>query len=222
METTLNYWDKTIILQHHDDYLVKWYKENNRFYESEFLEYSLKRMQGREWVIYDVWANIWNHTLFRLMNWHDVISFEPSKDNFELLRNNILQSQKDLQKEQNSLQVVIHKQALSNGQYNYSIESNMKNRWNDTVSITKAESESKTIMLDEYSQPCKLIKIDVEWMELEVLQWALITIQRFLPDIMVEINNNMVIRYLENLWYVRSSSREKSKTIYFVHRVYAW
>lgn len=59
----------------------------------------------------------------------------------------------------------------------------------------------------------KLIKVDVEELELEVLQSWFMLIQRYLPDLMVEVNDKKTLDYILWLWY------KKNKTIYFSHKI---
>jgi FkbM family methyltransferase len=57
--------------------------------------------------------------------------------------------------------------------------------------------------LDSYlfNQKVDLIKIDVEWMELEVLEWWRETIDKNKPIIMIEIKSIDIHNYLSDIWY---------------------
>ena len=201
-------------LYHHDDYLGKHIQKNKEFYEIDFLKFSHEKLKNNTWIIIDIWANIWNHTVYRARKGHKVIAVEPSPDNIEILKINCWALEN----------VATLWRAVSNVCVPIQIIEHESNRWEDTIKIVE-ESSARTHLTDEILElfdegPVKLIKIDVEGMELNVLMWASAIIQRFLPDLMVEINNKTTMRYLKHLWYEVKYKRVNNKTVYLSHKIF--
>lgn len=199
-------------IHHHDDFVGRHISENKEYYEKDFLDFSKKRLQWKEGVIIDVWANVGNHTQYRLRHWFSVMAFEPSEDNFELLKKNV-KSYEDY---------VLSPTALSNTIKNYTMDINKWNRWWDKVVKSDDENEKQTALLDNiglvFQNNVLLIKVDVEGMEKKVLQWAYLVIQRYLPDLLVEINDPKTAAYIHSLGYEKKWWRNKNSNIYFVHK----
>lgn len=196
---------------HHDDYLwkilAKW-----QYYEKEWLVYSMWMAGKKEWLILDIWSNIGNHTLYRALKWQSVIAFEPDLQNYELLKKNV----------GNFTTVRLYNDAVSNIEMPYDVVSVKANMWANHLKKNYA-SHKTTVLIDdiiEKRERVKLIKVDVEWWELEVLMGAYNTIMRNLPDLMVEVNNIETLKYIQHLWYVKVYWQQKNKTFYFVHKIF--
>ncbi len=193
-------------IETHDDYLwkiLRW----NKFYEESYLKFSLTQLKQDWWFILDIWANIWNHTLFWLYKWFYVNSFEPIRKNYRLLHCNVfwnsLWDNSELYKfgfwekeETIKLQVFAHNMWACR-----------RWEWWEDVTIH---------LLDNYNfWKIQLIKIDVEWMEWKVIRWWLETIKKYKPDLMVEINKQETRDLIESLWYKKIFWKWNNKTIYF-------
>lgn len=204
-----------ITLETHDDYLGKIISQTGDYYESEILNYSLEHLNEGDGVIFDVGANIWNHTVFWASHWLGVIFFEPIEENFSLASKNL---------NNNNLWFICEWQSLgvSNRLWKMNMETHRTNMWACRKSETWREVFLSTldIKTGAMSKDIQLIKVDVEGMELRVLQGAFLTIQRFLPDLIVEINNKQTMRYIEFLWY-KAIFRE-NKTLYLKHKIKLW
>lgn len=174
-----------------DDYLWNILLNTNEFYELWLLEYSINEIIDKNWVILDIWANIWNHSLYWALKWQKVISFEPDEETFKLLNINTSKYSN----------ISIYNYALSDKIYLYKMKINKLNRWANTV-VPWWLRETK-IIDNIISDKVKLIKIDVEWMELEVLKWSEKTINKHHPDMIVEIKNKETIWYIKQLWYTK-------------------
>lgn len=162
------------------DHLGRMIRSNRSFYELDLL------MKCRELylpgtAIIDVGANIGNHAVFfaTVLN-APVYAFEPHKPNHELLEINIAA---------NGLegQVLATRCAIGDidgvGTLHPGPPTNL-----GTTSVSFGTGETPVYTLDSLSirGPIGLLKIDVEGAETAVLRGAANTIQRWLPDIIVE------------------------------------
>lgn len=189
----------------HKDFLKNHYLRE-WLYEIEFLNHSLNRL--KKWdLIVDVWANIGNHTLFWLYKSFKVFSFEPIKENYSLLIDNVINN--NLEKNFAWCQYWLWEEIKEVKFIIY--ENNMwmcrEWEWDRIVKIRK---------LDEFKFEPKLIKIDVEWNELQVIKWALETIKKYKPDLMVEINNEETYNFILSLWYKKDFWKRNNKNTYFI------
>ena len=162
------------------DHMGRMIRGNRSFYELDLL------MKCRELylpgtAIIDVGANIGNHTVFfgTILN-AQVYAFEPYPPNHDLLEMNIAA---------NGLETRVHptRCALGDtdgfGSLHPGPPTNL-----GTTSISFGAGETPVRTLDSLSirAPIGLLKIDVEGAETAVLRGATATIQRWLPDIIVE------------------------------------
>lgn len=189
----------------HKDFLKNHYLRE-WLYEIEFLNHSLNRL--KKWdLIVDVWANIGNHTLFWLYKGFKVFSFEPIKENYSLLIDNVINN--NLEKNFTWCQYWLWEEIKEVKFIIY--ENNMwmcrEWEWDRIVKIRK---------LDEFKFEPKLIKIDVEWNELQVIKWALETIKKYKPDLMVEINDEETYNFILSLWYKKDFWKRNNKNTYFI------
>jgi len=191
-------------IRHHWDFLwkelSKW-----KFYEEDYLKFSITQLS--KWsVILDVWANIGNHTIYWSYKWYKVIAFEPMKENFKLLLQNIFI---------NNLwdNVEAYNFWLWEKEETVEFQVVQNNMW----ACRKWKWEKVKIrILDDYNfWKIDLIKIDVEWMELEVLKGWIETIIGYKPDLMVEINNIETLKFIEELWYKKVMWKRTNKNMYF-------
>lgn len=194
-----------IKLRTHNDYLRECLQEG-KFYELEFLKLSLDRLK-KDAIIIDVWANIWNHTIYWLYKWFTVISFEPIKKNFDLLEFNINNNKLELRS-------FIYNVWLWSKNEIVKFKVDEMNMWACKKSKDWTE-EVKINVLDNYKIKPSLIKIDVEGFELDVLKWAEKTINKYKPDLIVECNNKETQKFILNLWYKKLIN--KYKTFYFTY-----
>lgn len=207
-------WNSTILT--HNDYLWKNISKHKDYYERAYLDFSHERTKFNVWYIIDVGANIWNHSHYRATHWHKVIAIEPSIDNYNLLTQNTEQ-----------LWVICHNVAISNRVVWYWTIINNNNRWNDKIEMYHSLNKDEALFterldsFDDITQKrwVKLIKVDVEELELEVLQSWFMLIQRYLPDLMVEVNDKKTLDYILWLWYKKILWKNKNKTIYFSHKI---
>ncbi|WP_210447116.1 FkbM family methyltransferase [Vibrio crassostreae] len=167
------------------DYIQKKIAESNRPYEYKMLEDMYSRLSIGDCVL-DIGANVGNHTLYlaAVAQCH-VEAFEPNK----LLCDAISLSCKE-----NGFQdrVKVHNFALSSapGEATF-VATDESNLGSQSIELSQESAseecfEVKVIDQLEFSLPIKLMKVDVEGFELEVLKGAKELIQRDMPYIYVE------------------------------------
>lgn len=165
---------------------------NKTFYENDLLEDS-KKYLFKDAVVLDVGANIGNHSVYWGSLGCKVHSFEPNEKAVEFLRKNL-----DL----NNVNYKIYNCALSNQSGTCELVETM-----DLGECQIKENAGKIPMyrLDMFGLKPRLLKIDVEGMEYDVLMGAYFTIRNWHPVIYVEIKNNPCTfdQYLRQFNYVR-------------------
>lgn len=144
-------------------------------------------------VFVDIGANIGLHTLYAaklLANTGQVFAFEPVSSNLKLLQRNIIL---------NSLtdRVTVVPKAVSNSSQESISFYLPSDEMTETASLSKNSEnllkiEVKNVRLDDYWQtvnlPVKLIKIDVEGAELEVLRGAEYILRKWHPVLVIEVH----------------------------------
>lgn len=183
----------------------------DKFYEQEDLEASMKYL-GEGDVVLDCGANIGNHSVF----WAKicgckVIAFEPFDKNYDLLVKN---------NEVNDCGIDVRKTLLSDKSRRFSCVSSDRNQ-GATVYEENENGEFSSKALDDVvdsSLMVKVMKVDVEGEELNVLKGSIGIIERCHPILFVEIhpyvldlkngrrmlpeNKSEVISFLNDLGYV--------------------
>jgi len=171
----------TIVHQDPDDHIFKILKSSGRFYESEMLE-ALRRVLEPGDIVVDVGANIGNHTVFFAgVCGCQVIAFEPHPLAFALLNENI---------RINSLQPLVVANMIGVGQATGSATfepmASAHNLGGSTLRI--GGQGIKVAPLDDLlaGKSVRLLKIDVEGMELSVLKGAKRMLRKARPMVCVE------------------------------------
>lgn len=185
---------------HHDDYIWK-IIDSWDIYEQAILN-ELPSFSG---IVVDVGANIWTHSIYFSKRWYVVHAFEPISKNFDLLQKNV-----------KWLSVVCRNVALWENKWVMNMIEYPENmgmcrrsyKW-DSVIVKTLDS---IWLINVW-----LIKIDVEWMEDEVIKWAKNTILYNKPIIMVEMNKDLDSILLP-LWYIKHI-QIKTNAIYFFNKV---
>lgn len=157
---------------------------NNCFYEQNMLE-DIKERVGTNKVIVDIGANIGNHTVFfgKVCKAKKVFSFEPQKNIFRILSENI---------RVNKLDSIVTAYNKGIGQKHFYADVNVIN--SDNYGMSKLVSDdSGNVEVDSLDNILKnqvsrvdMIKIDVEGMEIEVLKGSLEIIEKYRPLIYIE------------------------------------
>lgn len=161
---SLNVYGKTFNLKLiENDCVSNFINEQNRFYEDNILE-NLSRFlpSGKLDVGLDIGANIGNHTIFfsKVMDFNAIYSFEPQKDVYEILDENI--------KLNNCSNVVSYNMGLSNtSSERYSISRYLPDNLGSTAFSRSDSGDFVFKKLDDVKIEGKIdfIKMDVEEME---------------------------------------------------------
>lgn len=188
------------------DYVFNTIKDNHNFYEIELLKKWTPKIRNTR-VIFDVGANLGNHTLYWAENlrYNHIYCFEPYKPNFKVLKENI--------KGNNLKCIELVNKGLGNVQgYAEVVFTDEDNMGATTLEYRDNNKEDliEIITIDTFVEQQAIseldfIKIDVEGFETNVLQGAKQTLTKFLPDIWVEVTLSSykeVMRQLSCLNYV--------------------
>jgi FkbM family methyltransferase len=171
----------SLYLPHHaTDYIQKKIVDEQQPYELQMLEDIQQRVAVDDLVL-DIGANIGNHTLYlAAVAGCRVVAFEPN----QALAGAILSSveMNDLA-ERVSVRAVGVGKVKSRGHFDKELPDNL-----GAQSISTGEGSIQIIALDDlcFDRPVKLLKIDVEGMELPVLQGAEALLGRDRPLLYVE------------------------------------
>lgn len=199
------------IIQVHDagealsDHIVR----EQDYFEREILDY-LETNHKKQKTILDVGANIGNHTLFFAthLEYDGIIAFEPIVDNYNLLKENTKNFNVQLRNEAAGETTTMVKMTINRG--------NMGACEIDpygTVSVHQ-------IRLDDlFVGEVSLIKIDVEWAEIQVLEGARNLILEDKPIILIEDSDYSYTDYLQRLGYEIEASWPHHKTYLYTWRV---
>lgn len=181
------------------EYVFEKIRNNQCFYEQEVLDKWV--LPNSYNVIYDIGANIGNHSIYFSYNFPraNIYSFEPMKENYMLLENNI--------KENNFNNTTLFNFALGMSEMEASMEFRVENN-NGTASINENSENGEKVMvkvLDELNLPLpNFVKIDVEGFELNVLKGMKRILIQSKPDLWIEVdeeNSTQVIDFLSELGY---------------------
>lgn len=167
-------------------------------------------------VILDIGANIGNHTLYWAIEKHakKIYSFEPIKSIYDILLKNI---------EINNLADVVIPYNV--GLYDENTKGSIKLYNADNIGGTNVKKDPngniELITLDSLKIKDKidLVKIDAEWLEVEVLMGSLKTLKKNKPVIIIETyekNQQIVHTILTELGYI------KAEMITEVDFIYKW
>lgn len=150
------------------------------FYEAELLDLASSFLKPDDFIV-DVGANIGNHSLFfaKICSCN-VVAYEAVESTADVLRQNMALNFLDSRVEVRGC--AIGKSKGSARVTSYSPD----NVGAATLKSGDGDIEVRALNTEDYSHPVRLLKIDVEGMEIEVLEGALELIQRELPIIICE------------------------------------
>ena len=172
----------TLALPGSEDHIARTIIQTGTFYELELLEFLVPFLYPGDLVL-DVGANVGNHTIFfGAIAGCNVISYEPMSDALACLRRSV---------ELNSLgdRVQIRPVAVGQRRGAASPVRVDPGNWGATRLTECSHGSLPLIRLDdeEFPKPVKILKIDVEGMEAEVLKGAAHLIERDAPIILCEL-----------------------------------
>ncbi|MGJ8570803.1 MAG: FkbM family methyltransferase [Hoeflea sp.] len=184
----INFEGKSFVFSHADekDHIYSIIKSSGEFYEQELLSALRPLLSPGDWVV-DAGANIGNHSVyFAGVCGCNVIAFEPNPVAASILRKNI---------ELNGLenQVQVHEIALGSQAGTGTIVSPDDHNLG-MAEVHKAEGDAGTVqigLLSDYvgTNRIRLIKIDAEGMDVDVLRGAASVIERDKSAVSIEASS---------------------------------
>lgn len=155
---------------------IKEVEKHGKFFEYGMLE-AISKLPYRPGICMDIGANVGNHTVFfsKFCKFDKVWAFEPSKDSYKLLMNNVAE---------NFCDNVSFANVACGNLLGYGTMTDDKENpsWNK---LTNLGGDVKIVPI-ETKEKVSLIKIDVEGYELEVIKGAYEVIEREKPELFVE------------------------------------
>lgn len=197
-----------------DDYIGKLIKSSRGYYEEEILLNFIDYLPTNG-VIYDIGANIGNHTIFfsKYLKPKMIISFEPSSENFSLLEKNV--------KDNNLENVILYNVAVGLNNQKGTLKFNKTNTGASKI-IENVAGNVDIVKIDDLEiELPNFIKIDVEGFEYNVLQGVEKCLEASSPTIWLEIHHEnytlvdnflskydyvQVDRWLDNYIYIKAGS----------------
>jgi FkbM family methyltransferase len=216
---TIVFEDKSYFFSHSDekDHIYSIIKNRGEFYEQELLSALRPLLSPGDWVV-DVGANIGCHSVyFAGVCGCNVIAFEPNPVAANILRKNI---------ELNGLenQVQVHQIALGSHAGTGSIVSPDDHNLG-MAEVLRADGDTGTVqigLMSDYigSNRIRLIKIDAEGMDLEVLRGSVSVIERDRSAVTIEASSRdsflKISGMLEPYGYTSAGSFNYTPTHLFV------
>ena len=171
------------------------------YYEKLMLEIWVEKYVKQAKVIYDIGANLGNHTVYfaSYVSEAEIYAFEPLPENFQLLQKNV---------EENGLKKVkLYQAACGDNKRKATMSLRMKEN-NGTAKIDKEDTKGQAVeilALDDMELPSPdFIKIDVEEFELHVLKGMRNILKSSEPTLWIEVdteNGKNVYEFLKNMGY---------------------
>jgi len=208
MDVAATYIDNIKIEGYCGDYIFETIKKTGSFYESDILN-KWNSILGKPNIVFDVGSNIGNHAIFWATYWKPatIYAFEPCPINYSRLENNVLNN--------NLSEIIIPIQKGVGDQEGYASIKNIEESNLGGTSITYItdnidESAIQIITLDSFVKKndfnnVDFVKIDTEGFEIRVLQGMYSIIEKYHPDIWVEVSYSTyseVINTLQKEGYI--------------------
>ena len=186
--------DDTLLYVHNagealSDHIVR----EQDYFEKEILEYLADKYPQHETIL-DIGANIGNHSVYfsQYLEYSSIIAFEPIPDNIELLMKNV----------KDRPNISIRQEAVGDKTEKVKMTIKRDNMGACEVNDFGTEVVQQTRVDDWFIiSPVTLMKIDVEWRELQVLDGAKNTLKEDKPLILIEDSSQLYFDTLNSLGY---------------------
>ena len=186
------------------DYVQKIIVKTRCFYEKELLEFFsefIKEHKGNcaGKIFIDAGTNIGNHTLYfsKILKAAKVYCFEPQKEIFKILQNNI---------KANDVNAECYNNVLSDKSESFSIDKFYPFNFGATSFTNDKNGEYSSLTLDDVCLKDEIcaIKIDVEGHDFPVLKGAVKILEKYGPVLWIEIKDDVQakIDFLASFGYV--------------------
>lgn len=197
------------------DYIQRTIAEAGRPYEHDMLKDMASRLVPGD-VVVDIGSNIGNHTLFlAIVAKVKVLAVEPNTQLVAALEKSV-----EINRLQDSVSIVNCGLGSESGSA-YFTEEVPENLGSQRLTAGLGDIPIKTLTEIQPDRPIRLIKVDVEGMELEVLKGAKEIIEEDKPFIYVECqdleNYSTIESYLNELGYLVGETFNATPTHLFVH-----
>ncbi|WP_307311731.1 FkbM family methyltransferase [Neobacillus driksii] len=205
-----------------NDYIGSIIKNSKGYYEEEVLTNFIDYIPHHG-VIYDIGANIGNHTLFfsKYVKPSKIVSFEPSKTLFNALSENVRINKL------NNVQMI--NSAVGEKSEKGILKFNTTNSGASNMEIN-ADGDVEIVKIDDLElESPDFIKMDVEGFELQALKGMEIVLSEEAPVIWVEIQPEnfydvdqylsglgyiLIDRWLDNYIYIKQKTTESLKRVF--------
>ncbi|HEY9052263.1 MAG TPA: FkbM family methyltransferase [Gammaproteobacteria bacterium] len=186
------------------DWIYQLVNKSGTFYEIDLLEYIRYVLQNKKGLILDIGANIGNHSVyFGLFAGRSVASFEPNPNVSPILECNL---------SANNVHHKIYKFGLgsSDGVFEIETPDGMTNNIGATKLVQKENGLIQVRKLDDViynvanafsGDDVVAIKADIEGMEAEMLRGARATLEKYKPDLFLEISDSQAMAEIESILY---------------------
>jgi FkbM family methyltransferase len=178
------------------DYLGRQIERDGTFWEIDNLQQTLRFLENGD-VVFDCGANIGNHSVFWSIHGCKVYAFEPDPENFKLLLRNM---------EMNNCKGSNFQLLLGDGSdITYRVRKNPMNPGNN-VYVPHDDGQTASRLDDICFLPVRLVKIDVEGAEMQVLRGMDRILKTFHPIVFAEyhcpvVTREQILRYLNQFGY---------------------
>lgn len=174
-----------------------------------------KNIKKHNNVFINIWSHIWRWAIELAKNYnYNIIAFEPAPNTYYTLRCNVVLSNLEIK-------IKTYNMWLWNKDWNLKFEYFKQHDWwshiitDDSrytglweiIDIPVKKLDTSKLISNSELDNTRLIMIDVEWYELDVLKWMKESLKKLKDiDIIVEIfennkNKNETIRLMTDLWY---------------------
>jgi FkbM family methyltransferase len=207
------------------DWIVQAMRLNNSFYELDLLKYVRFLLRRRRGIILDIGANIGNHSVFLgMFTKNSIACFEPNPEILPILEKNL---------NVNQVEHKLFKFGLGSSENHYEVvlPDEMPNNIAAARLISRNDGQILVRRLDDVipdiehsfgGMPVIAIKADIEGMEAEMLRGALTTIEKYKPELFLEIFNQRsmleIEAILKPIGYVKIVSWAVTPVWHFVHK----
>lgn len=179
-----------------DANLGAWTEQNRRLDNERGLLKKLERYIGRDSVVYDLGANIGDHTsYFAALRPRSVVAWEAYPDAYDCLAYN-MQPYEDLTK------LVLFQHPVGNGEeveLTKPITVELENKGARTVRPPTGEKQSlKSHRIDDLVaagaiEPPTFMKLDIEGWECKALRGAWETVKKHMPTMLCEVGRHLLV-----------------------------
>lgn len=158
-------------------------------------------------IFIDIGAHIGKYSIFLSKYFSKIIAIEPDKNNFNLLSKNVKTNRLENKILPFNIAILDKEKVVWFFEYEDSVKSSIKSSENEMpINKYKVRSTSLDKLVEKLgidTEKIRLIKIDVEGAEFEVIKGAVKTLKNSKPILLIEIKKNKfkILKLLKHLGY---------------------